>query len=325
MRSVVLSCCVVMMVVAGALPAAAEWSENGRRIVTLSQVLSGAGPGCRSDLPGDMPVLLPEGADPDSPKALAVALVQSGYALNGPEGQWNVTRAIEDEGAQARLRLIPQYPVAPRSEDAIAAGGLLAYGRFIEGPYSVEALGGGVFVNGVQVFPSPGVAVEPPRVSEEKARRQGMKDAAWTRYELRRADEGEAAAREAFREEAMGWPDTRDAEWIADGLLALTRLDGSLAYMSFDERRREPDADPGLAQRELAESTAEGLRESLVSGHMVAAGATYLFSVPDTGAYELRGRLEEILDAPEPELLKLARIQARLGRREAAADLLYAR
>jgi len=72
-------------------------------------------------------------------------------------------------------------------------------------------------------------------------------------------------------------------------------------------------------------ATADDLAAALAAGHTVVAGATYLLTVDETGAAALRARLDAILAAAEPEALTLARLQARLGHRDAAADLLYAR
>jgi hypothetical protein len=94
---------------------------------------------------------------------------------------------------------------------------------------------------------------------------------------------------------------------------------------SFAARARAADPDNAAAASERLESLAASLRRVLREDGTLVVGTSYLGTSTELAAGALRARLESVLGSPEPDLLKIARMQARLGQRNAAADLLYLR
>jgi hypothetical protein len=95
--------------------------------------------------------------------------------------------------------------------------------------------------------------------------------------------------------------------------------------LSFTEEGRDPDPPTAESRRENLELQADLMRNALRDGATVLGGATYLLTLTEPGAEEFRARVRTITDSAEPMELKIARIQAYTGHREAAIDLLLAR
>lgn len=312
--------------------ASAAWTEGDATILTLDEALpalrAGLDASVTTSLPGDTPVLLPAGADPADVKALRAALVLSGLALTGERGAQAVTRphAYSDAERAARRR----YDVSPQApgrgaDGAIERGGALLYGRLLAPPFRVEAAAGAVLVNGVTIYPSPGPSTPPPAVSAADEEAFALLNAAIEGYHRDRGALGAALARDRCRAALAALPGVTGAAWRGEDEIVMTRADGSEEGITLAPRFRE--AEPPTPEEVAAHmaATAEDLAAALAAGHTVVAGATYLLTVDEIGAAALRARLEEILAAAEPEALTLVRLQARLGHRDAAADLLYAR
>jgi hypothetical protein len=308
---------------AGAAPADA-------RILTLGELLpslrAAHGAALTCALPPDTPLLLPEGADPGSPKTLEFALLNAGLVLREEPGALRVERAPgPDERAQALGRLRPVSPQRPApGPDLIPRGVAILQGRFVEPPFRVEASAEAVLVNGVVVYPSPGEAQASPTPSPAQVADYTARLAAFRSYRNEREERGEAAARAALMERMLALPDVRAARWVDRGL-QLSMADGSEETIHLAARARAPEPPTPAAIAAEMEAEAATIRSVLTEGGTLIAGSTYLLTISDPGATALRGRAEAILASGDDETLKRLRLQALLGHRHAAADLLYAR
>ncbi len=310
-----------------ALPASADADARIVRLAELLPTLRAAhGAALTCALPPDTPLLLPEGADPGSPKALDFALINAGLVLRESPGVLRIERAPgPDERAQALGRLRPVNPLRPApGSDLIPHGLAILQGRFVEPPFRVEASAEAVLVNGVVVFPSPGEAQASPTPSPAQVTDYTARLAAFRSYQGEREERGEAAARAALMERMLALPDVRAARWVDRGL-RLSMADGSEETVHLAPRARTPE--PPTPAEIAAEMEAEAamIRTVLTEGGTLIAGSTYLLTISDPGATALRGRAEAILASGDDETLKRLRLQALLGHRHAAADLLYAR
>jgi len=312
--------------------ASAAWTEGDATILTLNEALpalrAGLDASVSTSLPGDTPVLLPAGTDPADIKALRAALVLSGLALAEERGAMAVTRPHTYTDAERAARR--HYDVTPQAlgrgaDGAIERGGALLFGRLLAPPFRVEATAEAVFVNGVAVYPSPGASAPPPAVTAADEEAFALLEAAIEGYHRDRGALGAALARDRCRDAMAALPGVASAAWRSDDEIVLTRADGTEEGVVLTPRPREATPPTPEEVAEHMAATADDLAAALAAGHTVVAGATYLLTVDETGAAALRARLDAILAAAEPEALTLARLQARLGHRDAAADLLYAR
>jgi hypothetical protein len=312
--------------------ALAEWNEGGATILTLDETLRALGVGLgtqvTTSLPGDTPVLLPMGADRENVKALRAALIYSGLALAEERGAKVATMPHAfSEAERAARRHYAIAPMAPArgARGVIDRGGALLFGRLLSPPFRVEATSDAVLINGVTVYPSPGPSAPPPVASATQEQTFAMLNTAIENYHRDRAALGKRLAGERCREALAALPGVTDAVWRGEDEIILMRTDGSEEGIVLEPHLREPDPPTFEQVAEHMDDTAEELAAVLSAGYTVVAGATYLLTVDDLGAAALRERIEVILASAEPEALILARLQARLGHRDAAADLLYAR
>ena len=307
-------------------PAAAGWTERGETIATVRELLprlrAAAGARIESVVADDAPVLLPDGTDPDDPKALAVALVYSGIPFRLEAGRWTVGAPdARREREQSRPRQLAVTEVRVSGPGAIATGAVALFGRTIEAPFRVERVGETVELNGVVVFPSPGPDIEGPVPTAAQVAQNAGIPAVLAR--LRAQPFADAAARARARDDLARLPGVTSAEWVGD-LLKLVTTDGGEENLYFEAMREAVPPTPEET-RDRLDLIAEGLNDVLRDGGAVVAGATYLITLPGPDGLPFRDRLREIRASSEPETLKLARIQAWTGQRDAAADLLYAR
>jgi hypothetical protein len=182
---------------------------------------------------------------------------------------------------------------------------------------------GGVLINGVSIYPSPGDAATPPTPSEEQISAHSRLESAGADFAQNR-DQGELQeAQQNLAELMLERPEIEAARWINEQELQLVHRDGSIEMIIITDEGREPDDDRVSAENEALENMATGLRRTLTENYTVMAGATYLLTVTHANAHSFRERIEELRTSTESEAMKLARLQAWTGQRNAAADLLY--
>jgi hypothetical protein len=312
--------------------ASASWTEGEATILTLNELMPRVGGAlgglARTNLPGDTPVLLPPDSDLGSPKSIQIALVQSGLALRPQAGGWSIVDAsAKSEAERARARLLPVVPLAPRATEPgrIQTGGVVLFGEVVAPPYRVEVSNDAVEINSVAVFPVPGSSATPPEPTKPQVETHDRMDAAVTNYRRNVGSQGPINAKRMLIEELMQMPGVTGAEWTGDDEVRLTRPDGSGEILTFATTGRDADPPTEESLRVALETQAEILRNTLAENATLFCGATYLLGNPAPDAAALRARIEEILQSGDSNALKIARLQAYTGHRDAAADLLYAR
>lgn len=276
-------------------------------------------------VPLDTPLLLPAGVDRESEKALRVALANAGLTLREAPGVLRLERVPgPDDRAQARARLRALAPQRPApGPDLVQRGLVILQGRLLAPPFRIEATADAVLLNGVAVYPVPGAPQAPPAVSAAQAEAFAERLAAIAVYRETRDTQGEAQARSLCLERMAELPGVRSGRWVGEGV-QLDMADGSeeTVVLAPRERRPEPPTSAEIAARMSSEAAA--LRRVLGEGGSALIGSTYLLTLQRPSAGSLRTQAEVILASPEAEALKLLRLQALLGHRHAAADLLYA-
>jgi hypothetical protein len=324
----------VVIVLSATVPmvADASWTEGGATILTLDEIMlrlgTALGQAARTTLPGDTPVLLPRDSDIDSPKTIQIALVQSGLALRSQESGWIVVDAYaKSESARARTRLLP---IAPQRSLAtgpnrIQSGGAVLFGEVIPPPYSVEVVNEVVEVNGVAVFPVSGADVAPPEPTKAQIASHDGMDAAATNYERNLSVRGITQAKQLLIDELSRLPGVTGAEWLDDETVRLIRPGGDGEIITFARTGRDADPPTEDALEETLRIQAEALRDALRENATIFCGATYLLTNATIDAATLRARIEQVLDSGESDALRISRLQAYTGHRDAAADLLFAR
>lgn len=135
---------------------------------------------------------------------------------------------------------------------------------------------------------------------------------------------GDEAARRLI-DRLIALPAVRDAEWIAEDQVRIVREGGQYEIVSLEENPRAGERTTPEQMQAFLEAQAEVLRSSLRRNETLLCGATYLLAISHMGPAAFRARLDAIVDSAEPEALKIARLQAHTGHRDAAADLLFAR
>jgi len=279
-------------------------------------------------LPGDTPVLLPPDSDSDSPKTIQIALVQSGLALRSREGGWDVVEAYaKSENERARTRLQPIVVLRPLATepDRIQTGGAVIFGEVVPPPYSVEVVNDAIEINGVAVFPVRGPNVAPPKPSKTQTETHNGMDAAVTNYRRNLGTLGSAESKQTLIDDLKRLPGVTGAEWLDGETIRLIRPDGDGEIIRLTQGGREPDPPTAESLREALETQAASLRKALGENATVFCGATYLLTNHAVDAGTLRARIEQVLGSGESNALKIARLQAYTGHRDAAADLLFAR
>lgn len=307
------------------IAAGATWTEAGFTILDLGETLSrldGSGDhSARTVLPTNTPVLFSDEPESISRKALAVALLQSGLAIM-PDGEIIDPHSM-DERSRAERRHIPHFSVTPRGGDTIDMGGLVLFGEIHEPPFAVEVIADEIHINGVAVYPSPGPAALPPVPSSGQKNAHETLEAAGASYALAQGRGEAQRAREELAATMLERPEIEHAEWINDKDLQLSNTDGSIEMITFSDEAREADPDGILAEDKALSALAEGLGQALRDNYTVMVGASYLLTVTNSNAYSFARRVREIRESPDSEALKLARLQAWTGQRNAAADLLF--
>jgi len=305
--------------------AGAAWTEAGSTILTLEEAMasldSAGGGAVRSALPGDTPILMP--GDASDLKSLKVALLLSGLSLR-PGGEIIQPKGL-DERSRAERRRLPHFAATPRGGNTIDQGGLVLFGTLHEPPFAVEVVGTEILINGVAVYPSPGPAATPPAPSAEQRSFHEKLETAGAAFAAAAGGNDAQKIREELAATMLDLDGIENAEWTSDQDLQLTHSDGSIEVIAFDHEAREADPDPAASQDEALRSLAEGLRRVLRDNYTVMAGASYLLTVTNSNADAFFQRIREIEDSSDSEALKLARLQAWTGQRNAAADLLFNR
>lgn len=309
----------------------AAWTEGGCTILSLGELQpmleAHLGVSLQTTIPDGTPLLIPRGLAPESPKALNIALTGSGLALRTDGATTTIVLGHQlTESARALTRLLPAAPVAPGVTDpgAISRGGVAIFGQLLEPPFLVESTPEAVEINGVLVFPSPGPDVEPPQPTAEQTLIHERMSAAREAYAWNRSALGVDEARRRLLDAVAGLPGVGSAEWADDEELVLFREDGIEEVLWFPAETMDFSPPTPADRRAFMGIMAEGIRRSLCADRTVLCGATYLITVDELPAEALRGRLLEIISSTEPENLRLARLQAHTGHRDAAADLLFA-
>src|SRR5262249_27620786 len=132
--------CLCMLLLA--TPALADWSEHGRTIATVRELLprlrATSGMSISAPLAADSPVLLAAGTSVADPNARAVALPSRGVGANGQGGQ--MTPAATDTGgdlerAAPRLRQARAITPARAAPRVVTTGAVSLFGRLVEPPY----------------------------------------------------------------------------------------------------------------------------------------------------------------------------------------------
>ena len=311
-----------------ARPATAEWSEGNKTILRIDEAaaLTGTGLSARGGVAMDWPVLLPEDWRSLGDKAMQVAVIQSGLAARqGAAGLEIFEGHALSERERAERRRIPHFAITPRQvgENVVDSGGVALFGKLLAPPFQVEAVGDEVQINGVAVYPSPGPNVAAPRVSgATRATHDNLVEAA-REFSVSRDRGDGGAAKQRLLATMLAQPDVVSARWVSETDLELTEPDGSVRMLSMGTEGRDAEPADESALREHLDGIAAGLRAALAQGFTVLAGADYLDSMSDVGAAVFRTRLAEIKASGDSEALKLARIQAYTGLRNAAADLLW--
>jgi hypothetical protein len=279
-----------------------------------------------SELPGQTPVIVPADAATADPGAVRVALLLSGLVLaEYGERSARITAMTnsEREGAATRARRIS--PQAARGQRLIDDGVALIYGQLLRPPFELSADAEGLRLNGVSIYPSPGAVVDWPAPDAARLDLYSRLELVERRWAHERQTLGEERAADRFRHSLEALPEVLATRWVKPRILSARFADGREELYFLDQRRRDLEAyDPALAHQRFAELAAD-LERLLSEGGCVIAGASYFLTHHAMPAADLAARLEAILASPEPEALKLARLQVRLGHRHAAADLLYAR
>lgn len=306
------------------LQAGAAWTEAGHRILTLDEALgrlhSESGIAGRSALPGNTPVIFAGDPSELGPKAVQVALVQSGLSLR--EDGEVVRPHILSESVRAERRRIPHFASTPRGQDAIDSGGLVLFGTVYESPFRLEVGAGEILINGVSVYPSPGEAAAPPLPSDDQREAHERLESGGAEFSASARSGDEQGARQRLAASMLERAEIVSAEWTSENDLTLTHRDGSIEMITISDEGRDADASPS-SEDEALRGLADGLRRNLEDNYTVIAGATYLLTVNHANAKAFRRRVEEIRNSGEGELMKLARLQAWTGQRNAAADLLF--
>lgn len=258
-------------------------------------------------------------------RALESAVIQSGLHLASAPNGW--TLAPIDPATEARraeARLLPAAPITiPLSDPrAITSGGAVVFGQWIDAPYRVESDDEAVRLNGVPVYPSPGTGQQSPRVTAEIAAAHDALDAALANYDAERSAGSATVARANLIARLLTLPEVSRAQW-QDDLVRITRPDGTEEIVTFD-RGREAEPLEGETRRTWLREQADQIESTLRAGQTVLFGATYLVVLPDAPE-TLRARITEVRTSAEPELMKIARLQAYTHHRDAASDLALAR
>ena len=224
--------------------------------------------------------------------------------------------------------MVWQHTISPTrlgtdTAGAITSGGALLYGTMVEPPFRIEVAGGEILLNGVTVYPSPGIPGPIP-----DAATVDLFTATSTACDTYRQDlttRGGVAARRDLRQTLVAHAAIESAEWLDEDRLRLLKNDGSEEILVLHWEAR--DADPPTEADRQADlvATAEDLRQALRLDFTICAGTTYLLTAPERGATALRDRLREIISSDDDDDLKLLRLQARTGHGDVAADLLYTR
>lgn len=318
-----------VLTLGGAISSAlAGWSENGREIRTLSELLpslqAGTGQAIGALAPTDHAVISSEALDL---RSIEIDLMLAGLRLD----RTGVTPTVvavhgENERTRAARRLLPAAPrsISPNDPSAIAAGQVAIFGRWVPAPYDLRVEGDQITVNGVAVFPSPGEAIEPITPSAQQVLAHDRMAAAMTLFAGLRGTPAEAQARENLRADLATLPSVTGAAWRNDDELALTQDDGSVEILNFGASR---EVDPDIASENAIylNGQAEIFRAALGSGQALLFGATYCIPVLELDGASFAERVRDIRQSSESELLKIARLQTYTSDRNAAADLLYAR
>jgi hypothetical protein len=123
-------------------PAAAAWSEAGVTILRLDEAASrlGVGQTPRGGVAMDWPVILPANWQTLGPKALEVAVIQSGLSVRRDAGGLTIVDPhVLGERERAERRRIPFFAFTPRGSDAssVNAGGVALYGKLLSPPLPV--------------------------------------------------------------------------------------------------------------------------------------------------------------------------------------------
>ncbi len=184
-------------------------------------------------------------------------------------------------------------------------------------------MGDQVLINGVAVYPTPGL----PGLAPDQAEHDlvaGM-DRAREIYDGEVTVVGAETARLNLQRNMEAVPGIESAEWLDDNRLLLRMSDGmeEIHVLKEDGREADPPTPADIAAK--LDQVASDLSETLRLDYTVCAGTTYLTTAPAQGAEAMRNRLREILASGENEDLKLLRLEARTGHRDVAADVLYAR
>ncbi len=311
-------------------PGQASWVEGEVEILSLDECLlllsANLGLNVESELAGSTPIIFPANLQVDNPKALPVALIQSGLSLREfDQGRVKIVLAKQSplQGAELRRRPVAPMALSSKTFGAINSGGALLYGEIVEPPFLVEVTSDEILINGVTVFPSIGLPEPIPDAATEDL--FAMTNRACNDFENDRTTRGDAVARLNLQQTMVDHPAIDEAQWLSDDRLQLQKSDGSEETMVFNREGR--DADPPTPADRDADlmATAEDLRQALNLDFTICAGTTYLLSAPERGSEVLRNRLQEIISSGDSDELKLLRLQARTGHRHAAADLLYTR
>lgn len=315
-----------LLLLAHAPASLAAWQEGDSQILTLDEAVSRLAsfgvPAPASTVPGDTPIVIAEGADLDDPKTLAAALVQSGLTLRAGSGG-GVIEATDrfDEGIRVGDRQYPVIEVRSGTDaGGIESGAVYAFGRPLSTPFVVDSDDASVTVNGVVVFPSPGARVLPPAATPAQAEAHTKIDAAFSAFGLNRyADEN--SARDAFRRAILDIDGYERAEWV-ETTLVVTGSNGITELFPTDGSREAEDVSPEATATYFA-GHADALTQALRDDYTVIAGATYFIAHVNDDAATFASRVNDIRASAETVALRLARLQARIGHREAAADLLF--
>lgn len=308
---------------------AASATEAGRTIVPLHELIPQlerdlSGP-VTSDAPSDSPILLSVDEEGDWPGALRTALIQSGLTLRAAGEQWRVEPIwSESEETRSTRRQWSFSPIPPPlgESNVIATGSVIAFGREIAAPYRVMVEEDQVLINGVPVFPTPGEPSPPPIPSDEATSEFQFLNNALALYSSDLTSFGSATARENFAARFRSRRGIQAAEWTGDSDLRLEQADGTVKVISIDPETKSGPPMTAAQWREFLEIQAENIRTELREDRLVLCGSTY-FSTIDTPSAQFLTRVREIRAGKENDALRIARLQAWTGHRDAAADLLY--
>jgi hypothetical protein len=308
---------------------AASTVEAGRTIVSLHDLIPQlerelSGP-VIGTVPSESPVLLSVDEEGDWPDALRASLIQSGLTLRAEGGQWRVEliwSESEESRSTRRQFSISPVPLSLEDGDVISTGSVVAFGREIAPPYRITVDQDQVSINGVPVFPTPGDPSLLAAPTDENVSEFQFWNDALTAYSFDLATFGSATARENLTDRFRDRPEVRTAEWRGASELRLERIDGTVRVISIDPETKSGPPPTAAESREFLELHAENMRSILQSDHVLLCGATY-FSTVDEPSGPFLERVREIRSAGESDAMRIARLQAWTGHRDAAADLLY--